>query len=79
MKRYVMPETRPGTELDERGVCNSICRQAEQKRQEELACLLEEHRAYAVSHRTEYDCLVGCSGGKHLAKGSTDRKRSRRP
>jgi hypothetical protein len=60
-----MPETRPGTEIDERGVCNSICRQAEQKyqvdsakRQEEFACILEEHRAYAVSRRTEYSYVV---------------------
>jgi len=71
--KCVMPETWAGIQFDEQGVC-SICRQAEQKRQidwakrqEELARILEEHRAYAVSHRTKYDCLVGYSGGKDTA------------
>jgi hypothetical protein len=59
--KCVMPETWAGIEFDEQGVC-SICRQAEQKlqidwakRQQELARILEEHRAYAVSHRTKYE------------------------
>lgn len=66
-KKCVSPNTRPGMNFDEQGVC-SACRQYEQRsevdwdaRREEFKALLERYRSRDGSN---YDCVVGVSGGK---------------
>jgi N-acetyl sugar amidotransferase len=65
--RCVMPDTKPGVTLDEKGVC-SACRSVEKKkdidwdaRANELADLCDSVRG---SNGNGYDCMVPVSGGK---------------
>ena len=64
----VMPDTKPGVTLDERGWCNA-CRSAESKknidwagRHQELEKIVEGVRA---KNNPFYDCVVPVSGGKN--------------
>jgi len=66
-KKCVSPNTRPGMDFDEYGVC-SACRQYEQRtavdwnaRLEEFKLLLDRYRS---NDGANYDCIVGVSGGK---------------
>jgi len=66
-KRCVMPDTRPGIQFDEYGVC-SACRSYERrgkvdwgKRYNELKELCNKHRNDA---QFGYDCIIAVSGGK---------------
>ncbi len=63
----VMPDTKPGVVLDERGYCNA-CRTKELKasidwaaRFEQLSELVAEIKA---ANNPFYDCIVAVSGGK---------------
>jgi len=65
--RCVMPNTKPGVFLDERGLCNA-CRSQEMKREfdwvsrrKELETIVDEIKETNIS---SYDCLVPVSGGK---------------
>lgn len=67
-KKCVLPESEPDIRLDEDGVCN-ICRNYEKgmlsRRNDgfletDFLRFLDKHR----KKRSEYDCLVMCSGGK---------------
>ena len=67
-EKCIMPNQRPRTQFDEKGVCNA-CNYAEkkfnggidwQKREEDLASLLEKHR----SKDGKWDVIVPGSGGK---------------
>lgn len=66
-KKCVMPDTRPGIQFDEYGVC-SACRAYERrekvdwgKRYNELKELCNKHRNNA---QFGYDCIIAVSGGK---------------
>jgi N-acetyl sugar amidotransferase len=66
--RCVMPNTKPGVFLDERGLCNA-CRSQEMKRKvdwksrrKELEAIIDEIK---VTNTSSYDCLVPVSGGKN--------------
>lgn len=66
--RCVMPNTKPGVFLDERGLCNA-CRSQELKREvdweerrNELNKIISEVKSLNTS---SYDCLVPVSGGKN--------------
>jgi len=66
--KCVMPDTKPGLTLDEEGVCNA-CRTAEKKdkgidwkaREKQLREILDKYRSKDGSN---WDCVVGVSGGK---------------
>ena len=67
-KKCVMPDTKPGVTLDERGFCNA-CRSQEKKklidwdkRHNELKKLLDSIKK---ENSSSYDCLVPVSGGKN--------------
>lgn len=67
-KQCVMPDTKPGVSLDERGFCNA-CRSQEQKkeinwdhRENELKNILKKIKE---ENDGAYDCLVPVSGGKN--------------
>ena len=62
----VLPETRPGVNFDEKGVCN-FCRY--QKSLSGIDWLAREKEGLAIAEevkkkRAMYDCVVGASGGK---------------
>ncbi len=66
--RCVMPDTKPGVFLDDRGLCNS-CRSQEMKRKidwdvrkEELDAIINKAKE---ANKSAYDCLVPVSGGKN--------------
>ena len=66
--KCVMPDTKPGVTLDERGYCNA-CRSQEYKREidwdqrdRELREMCDKIRE---SNSSTYDCLVPVSGGKN--------------
>jgi len=66
-KKCVQPDTRPGIQFDSHGVCPA-CRYAEdlvsvdwEARRQELKRIVE--RAEKDNH-SEYDCIIGVSGGK---------------
>jgi N-acetyl sugar amidotransferase len=65
-KKCVLPDTKPGLNFDENGVC-SACRFAEIKKTinwEERTKNLKEICRIAKSYNREYDCIVPVSGGK---------------
>ena len=66
-KRCVMPETKPGLTLDNKGVC-SACRSVEKKKEidwkERKKELLELCETVKKNNRGPYDCIVAVSGGK---------------
>ena len=64
--RCVLPDTRPGINFDENGVCN-FCRYYDsleevdwEERKKQFLAVAEEAR----SNGAQYDCVVGVSGGK---------------
>lgn len=66
-KRCIMPETKPDLHIDEEGIC-SACRHIEQRkeidwdaRRRELDEILKRYRSKDGSN---YDCIIGVSGGK---------------
>lgn len=65
-KLCVQPDTRPGIYFNEKGVCGACIYTQEKKnidwgkREEELYQITK----YALVHSTNYDCVVGVSGGK---------------
>lgn len=66
-KKCVQPDTRPGIHFDRNGVCPA-CRYAESlkdvdwdARHAELVALVERSKR---NNHSEYDCIVGVSGGK---------------
>jgi len=65
--RCVMPDTKPGLVLDEKGVCGA-CKSYEKRKEinwnlrlEELKKILERYKSKDGSH---WDCIVPVSGGK---------------
>ena len=65
--RCVLPDNKPGLELDADGVCNA-CRNYENRtqidwdcRQAELKQIIETYRSKS---RSNYDCIIPVSGGK---------------
>ena len=66
--KCVMPDTKPGVTLDERGYCNA-CRSQEYKR--EIDWNERDHELKAMcdkikeTNSSTYDCLVPVSGGKN--------------
>jgi hypothetical protein len=66
-RNCVLPETFPGIEFDEEGVCNfclnlkgkTNLKESKEKRREKFDDLLEKYRG-----RGSYDCLMAYSGGK---------------
>jgi len=67
-KRCVMPDTKPGVLLDDRGLCNA-CRSQEKKRtvdwqarRIELEAIVDDIKR---TNESAYDCLVPVSGGKN--------------
>ena len=63
-----MPDTKPGVELDKRGICNA-CRSVEKKkkidwvkRYKQLERIAEEVKK---QNNPFYDCVVPVSGGKN--------------
>jgi N-acetyl sugar amidotransferase len=66
-QKCVMPDTKPGVTLDEKGLCNACRTQINKRkidweqRQKWLAELCEEIK---ISNNGAYDCLVPVSGGK---------------
>ncbi len=66
--KCTMPDTRPGIQFDEAGVCTA-CRHYEQRktvdwaaRRKELEALCDKYRG--MNGPGGYDCAVACSGGK---------------
>lgn len=72
-KKCVQPDTRPGIEFDEKGVCLA-CRFAEQKEKIDWAARrreLEKIADFGKKHNVSgYDCIVGVSGGKDSTRQS---------
>ena len=71
MLRYcracVMPETRPGVEFDENGVCNACNYHRNRSRidwDERERALRTIFERYASKDGSNYDCIVPVSGGK---------------
>ncbi len=67
-KKCTMPDTRPGIQFDETGVCTA-CRHFEARknidwaqRRKELEVLCDKYRG--MNGPGGYDCAVACSGGK---------------
>lgn len=63
----ILPDSRPGIELNEEGICSACIGAREKKeaidwvaREKELVSILEAHKAKG----REYDCIVPVSGGK---------------
>ena len=69
-QRCVLPETRPGVELDAYGICLG-CRNAEKKREIDWGAregafgeVVSHARAEAQGRGQSYDCVIPISGGK---------------
>ena len=66
--KCVMPNTKPGVTLDERGYCNA-CRSQEYKREIDWVKrgneLAEMCKKIKKNNSSTYDCLVPVSGGKN--------------
>ena len=69
-KRCVQPDTRPGIEFDENGVC-AACLYAEsvkninwKAREKEAKEIVEWAKKKAKESKSGYDCVIGVSGGK---------------
>ncbi len=67
-KKCVMPNTRPGLQFNEDGICQA-CLNNEKKNNTDWNARLEELRMLCDKHRGQYgkhsfDCLIAISGGK---------------
>lgn len=65
-KKCVLPDTRPGVVLDERGVCNG-CRHTEYKKTVDWSLRKKEFQKLCDTYKkekNEYDCIIAVSSGK---------------
>src|SRR5690349_12792677 len=66
-RRCIMPETKPDLRIDDEGVCNA-CRNFENRKEVDWAARKKEFLSLVEKYRSKngsnYDCLVGVSGGK---------------
>ena len=70
-KKCVQPNTRPNIYFNEEGVCGACLYQEETeknidwgKREKELKKIAEEAKEKAKENNSNYDCVIGVSGGK---------------
>jgi N-acetyl sugar amidotransferase len=69
--KCVQPDTRPGIYFDENGVCGACLHELDvnnnidwNEREEQLKGIADWARQTAVDWKSNYDCVIGVSGGK---------------